>query len=102
ITDLFRAGDISEEAFLERRREVVGKDFDDLKAWLDTYNGKVLPGSPLQTAINYPLDRWEALNKFLDFPFATSGNQLAICASIEDAQELLRLPLHFPGLRLSA
>jgi transposase len=77
ITDLFRAGDISEEAFLERRREVVGKDFDDLKAWLDTYNGKVLPGSPLQTAINYPLDRWEALNKFLDFPFATSGNQLA-------------------------
>ena len=77
ITDLFRAGSISEEEFLKRRREVVGKDFDDLKAWLDTYNGKVLPGSPLQTAINYPLDRWEALTKFLDFSFATSGNQLA-------------------------
>jgi transposase len=77
ITDLFRAGSISEEEFLKRRKEVVGKDFDDLKAWLDTYNGKVLPGSPLQTAINYPLDRWEALTKFLDFSFATSGNQLA-------------------------
>ncbi len=77
ITDLFRAGDMSEEAFLERRREVVGKDFDDLKDWLDTYNGNVLPGSPLQTAINYPLDRWEALTKFLDFPFATSSNQKA-------------------------
>jgi transposase len=77
ITDLFRAGSISEEEFLKRRKEVVGKDFDDLKAWLDTYNGKVLPGSPLQTAINYPLDRWEALSKFLDFSFATSGNQLA-------------------------
>lgn len=77
ITDLFCAGSISEEEFLKRRKEVVGKDFDDLKAWLDTYNGKVLPGSPLQTAINYPLDRWEALTKFLDFSFATSGNQLA-------------------------
>ena len=77
ITDLFRAGSLSEEEFLKRRREVVGKDLDDLKAWLETYTGKVLPGSPLQTAITYPLDRWEALTRFLDFPFATSGNQLA-------------------------
>jgi len=77
ITDQFRAGSISEEEFLKRRREVVGKDFDNLKAWLDTYNGNVLPGSPLQTAINYPLDRWEALTKFLDFSFATSENNNA-------------------------
>jgi len=77
ITDLFRAGALSEEEFLTRRRAVVGKDFDDLKAWLDTYNGNVLPGSPLQTAITYPLERWEALTRFLDFPFATSSNQLA-------------------------
>lgn len=77
ITDLFRAGSISEEEFLTRRREVVGKDFDDLKAWLDTYDGNVLPGSPLQTAINYPLDRWEALTKYLDFSFATNSNNRA-------------------------
>jgi transposase len=77
ITDQFRAGSISEEEFLTRRREVVGKGFDDLKAWLDTYDGNVLPGSPLQTAINYPLDRWEALTKYLDFSFATNSNNRA-------------------------
>jgi len=77
ITDQFRAGEINEEEFLLKRREVVGKDFDDLKAWLDTYNGKVLPGLPLQTAINYPLDRWEALTKYLDFSFATNSNNRA-------------------------
>ena len=77
LTDLFRAGSLSEEEFLTRRRAVVGKDLDDLKAYLDTYHGKVLPGSPLQTAITYPLERWEALTRFLDFPFATSSNQLA-------------------------
>ncbi|MDD4220670.1 MAG: IS66 family transposase, partial [Sphaerochaetaceae bacterium] len=77
ITDLFRAGAMSEEEFLTRRRKVVGKDFDDLKVWLDTYDGSVLPGSPLQTAINYPLNRWEALTKYLDFPFATNSNNRA-------------------------
>ena len=87
ITDLFRTGTISEEEFLTRRKNVVGKDFADLKAWLDTYDGKFLPKSPLQTAINYPLERWEALTKFLDFPFATSGNQKAICADLENTQE---------------
>jgi len=73
----FRAGAISEEEFLLKRREVVGKDFENLKAWLDTYDGNVLPGSPLQIAINYPLKRWEALTKFLDFSFANSENNSA-------------------------
>jgi len=77
ITDLFHAGSISEEEFLNKRREVVGKDLEDLKAWLDTYKDHTLKSSKLATAINYPLNRWESLTKYLDFPFATNSNQKA-------------------------
>jgi transposase len=77
ITDQFRAGALSEEEFLLKRREVVGQDFVALKEWLENYKDKVLPGSPMQTAINYPLKRWESLTKYLDFSFATNSNQKA-------------------------
>ena len=77
LTDLFREGSLSEDEFLLKRRAVVGKDFADLKAWLDTYKPHMLKSSKLAKAINYPLDRWEALTRYLDFPFATNANQKA-------------------------
>jgi len=77
LTDLFREGSLSEDEFLLKRREVVGKDLDDLKACLDTYKPRMLKSSKLAKAINYPLNRWESLTRFLDFPFATNANQKA-------------------------
>jgi transposase len=77
ITKQFHAGEISEDEFLLKRREVVGQDFVALKEWLENYKDKVLPGSPMKTAINYPLNRWESLTKYLDFSFATNSNQKA-------------------------
>ena len=51
--------------------------FDDLHAKLVELQPKVLPKSNMSVAVNYPLERWDTLIKFLDYPYATSSNQTA-------------------------
>ncbi|MDD3059237.1 MAG: IS66 family transposase [Candidatus Pacebacteria bacterium] len=68
---------LADDQYLAKRREILTPDLDALKAWLDLHKKTVLKGSKMETAINYPLDRWEKLTRFLDYPYATSSNQLA-------------------------
>ncbi|MHC1691891.1 MAG: IS66 family transposase [Sphaerochaetaceae bacterium] len=63
--------------YLAKRRKTLQPDLDAIKEWLDGHQPTVLRGSSLETAINYPLDRWEELTRFLDYPYATSSNQVA-------------------------
>ena len=75
LRDSFDAGEISEEAFLSGRKEILepilGRIHDFCLENADKAIGK------LKTALQYPLDRWETLVRFLDYPFATSSNQRA-------------------------
>jgi transposase len=71
------ASPLGEAAYLRERLRVLQPDLDAIKAWLDRHRVSVLKGSALETAINYPLERWEQLVRFLDYPWATSSNQLA-------------------------
>ena len=70
-------GALDDGRFLAVRRELLGKDLDAIKAWLDRYKIATLKGSEMRQAIMYALDRWDALTRFLDYPYATSGNNLA-------------------------
>ncbi len=67
---------LSEKEYLLKRREVLQPDLDAIKSWLDEKQKVVLKGSSLATAINYALERWEQLTRFLDYSWATSSNQL--------------------------
>jgi len=68
---------LTEQQYLARRREILGADLAALKDWLDSHQKTVLKGTDLATAVNYPLNRWEALTGFLNYSYATSSNQLA-------------------------
>jgi len=68
---------LPEQQYLAKRREVLGADLADLKAWLEQHSKTVLKGTDLATAINYPLSRWDELTRFLDYSYASSSNQLA-------------------------
>jgi transposase len=75
LRDSFDAGEITEEVFLSRRRGVLEPILDRIHGFclgnVDKAIGK------LKSALQYPLDRWETLVGFLDYPFATSSNQRA-------------------------
>lgn len=72
------AGDVpGEDAYLERRRALLGPDLGAIHDWLLTYQNAAIPKTPLCAAINYALKRWDGLNRFLDHPHATSGNNRA-------------------------
>ena len=75
LRDSFDAGEITEEVFLSRRREVLEPILDRLHDFCLGNVGKAI--GKLKTALQYPLDRWETLVRFLDYPFATSSNQRA-------------------------
>ncbi len=75
LKDQFDENSLSEEEYVIERRRVLSPILDKLKKFceenLSNSYGK------LQTALSYPLDHWESLIKFLDYPYATSSNQRA-------------------------
>jgi transposase len=87
VTDEFRSGKYTPEEFVRIRRERLTPRLDALRSFLLAMTSPV-PGTKLETARDYPLERWDSLVRFLDYPFATSSNQKAICARTENAQEL--------------
>lgn len=78
---------LPEHHYLAKRREVLGPDLDAIEQWLTDHSKTVLKGSELEAAIKYPLKRWKELTAFLDYSYATSSNQLAICAGLENTQD---------------
>lgn len=68
---------LGEREYLVHRRRILGPDLQAIHEWLLTYRNVAIPKSPLSTAITYALKRWEELNRFLDYPYATSSNNRA-------------------------
>ena len=59
---------ITEEEFLDKRRERAKKLFGQLKQHLDTYKKTAIPNTPFAGAINYALNQWEGLQTYLAPP----------------------------------
>jgi transposase len=57
----------------ERSKPVLAK----IKTWLDTESHLVLPRSPMAQAINYTLNQWDALNRYIEQGFLNIDNNAA-------------------------
>lgn len=77
LKDRFDNGEFATpEDYVTERRSVLEPLLDEIHKFCQENVNKVLPEST-SPAFNYPLQRWETLKRFLDYPFATSSNQRA-------------------------
>jgi transposase len=67
----------SDAQLLAARQNEARPILDEIKAALAAYNGHVLPKSPMAKAINYTLNQWEALLRYLDDPMLEIDNNLS-------------------------
>lgn len=65
---------ITAEEFVKKRKEKVLPVFADFKKWVEEIQPKVRPGSKLGKAVNYSLNRWDRLLKYLDSAELTPDN----------------------------
>lgn len=75
LKDEYDAGTLTETEYLEKRVKVLLPILNKLKTFCEKYVDKSV--GDLHTALNYPIERWDNLIRFLDYPFATSSNQRA-------------------------
>jgi transposase len=65
---------INDEKFMKERKKILLPLFENLKEILETYNTNHFVSVPLKRAINYPLNKWEGLLTFMDFPYGEITN----------------------------
>lgn len=75
LIDSFRDGSMSSERYLKARREKLEPILERIHGFCSSNVGKAV--GRLKVALQYPLDRWDTLVRFLDYPFATGSNQRA-------------------------
>ena len=68
---------LGEQEYLIQRRKVLGPDLEAIHSWLVNAQQVAMPKTPLFGAIACALKRWEELNRFLNYPHATSSNNRA-------------------------
>ena len=76
IKDKFDEGLLTEDEYVIERRKVLNPILDKFKKFCEENLTEKTQGK-LRIALNYPLKHWEALTRFLDYPYATSSNQRA-------------------------
>ena len=77
LKDRFDNGEFATpEDYVSERRAVLEPILNEIHEFCVENVNKVLPGTT-SPAFNYPLQRWDTLIRFLDYPFATSSNQRA-------------------------
>jgi len=59
---------------MEERKKTLLPLFQNLKETLESYNTNHFVSTPLKRAINYPLNKWEGLLTFMDFPYGEITN----------------------------
>lgn len=78
LNDAYAAGTISEDEFLQKRKETLLPLLEQLREKCETtlrLGGTV--AKKLQTACSYLISRYDSLIRFLGYSFATSSNQRA-------------------------
>ena len=62
---------------LEARQQEAKPILSEIKSVLDEYKDQVLPKGPMSKAINYALNQWEALIRYVDDPMLDIDNNIA-------------------------
>jgi transposase len=71
-----RGQQLEPDVFMEKRKESVLPILEDFKDWLDTKALQVPPSTLLGKAVNYALNEWEKLLRYLDSPYLTPDTNL--------------------------
>jgi transposase len=72
-----RSDDLNDDEFQEERRTKVMPILEKFHQWLEKKQNTVVPSSLLGKAVNYTLDEWSALIRYLDHPALTPDNNAA-------------------------
>jgi transposase len=62
---------------LNARQKEAKPILTEIKTVLDEYKNQVLPKSPMGKAINYSLNQWEALNRYVENPILDIDNNIS-------------------------
>lgn len=76
VKDKFDEGLLTEDEYVTERRKTLEPILNELHKFCKDNLTDNVQGR-LRIALKYPLDRWEDLIRFLDYPYATSSNQRA-------------------------
>lgn len=77
LRGLVEKGEIDELDFLDERKDSVDIILGTIHKWLLERQGKVLDSGLLGKAINYALERWQGLTRYLDNAEMTPDNNAA-------------------------
>jgi transposase len=77
IENEMRAKNLSEESFLEKRKEAARPVLEQFKSWLLKRVDEVLPSSLLGTAVKYTLNQWDKFIAYLGSYHLTPDNNAA-------------------------
>lgn len=69
-----REKNLSDDLFVEQRKKSVLPVFDDFHRWLLHTKNEVIPKSKTGEAVNYTLNEWSKLIRYLDAAFMTPDN----------------------------
>jgi transposase len=72
-----RAKDFNDEQRLQMRQELSLPILEQFHQWLLAQRPEVLPKSPMEEAISYALNDWEALRRYTDAGFLAIDNNVA-------------------------
>jgi transposase len=75
--DEARLENLTEEAFLQRRKDLLEPYLKDLRKWLDETAAETLPSGPAGKALAYTVGQWNKLERFLEHPWLTPDNNRA-------------------------
>jgi len=69
-----RGKNLNDDIFVEKRKAAVKPVLDELHAFLVQTKDIVTPSSSLGTAVNYTLNEWDKLVRYLDLACMTPDN----------------------------
>ena len=68
---------LSDEEFLQRRKDLLEQYLKDLRIWFDQTAAETLPSGPAGKALAYTIGQWDKLIRFLEHPWLTPDNNRA-------------------------
>ena len=77
IRNAYKEGKYNSDQYVKIRKIILEPLFEKLENWLNERKDNSILSPMMKTAINYPVDGWEFLTKFMDYPFADSQNNEA-------------------------
>ena len=83
--------EIKDRVFEERhalRNQMAAPVLEEFRAWLDRIQPHVAPKSKLGSAVNYALNQWEYLSRYLLDGRVEISNNRALSSSLRDPQDL--------------